>query len=218
MYKNILGYKIDNDIGKEVDYISSLYMCTFNNCKSFKELELAIKDVNVDCTVAIDIDNTNISNELMFKFIAKYKYMNVFFVSRIIDEEERVRWYNFGIDGYILKPFHPAELLIRSSKKMVKNNYIFEDENFKINFKSRQIYYLNKKINVQPKIFDVIVYFVDNPNKLVTRQELMSDTLGVEHYLSDKYINNIIGKIRQLTTKNIIKTIRGKGYVYINKK
>ncbi len=217
MYNKIVGYNVDAESEKEIECISSFYNCRFINHNNLLDVEREINNISeqINYAIAIDVDKIDDDGNQIFKFVAKHKGDSIFFISSLIDPEDRVRWLSYGIDGYLVKPFHPAELLIRSQKKTNRRPYTFEDTNFTINYKSREITYLDNVLTVAPKIFDVIVYFVDHPNKIITRQEIMIEALGYDYYLSDKYVNNVIAKIRDFTSKELIKTIHGVGYVYV---
>ena len=75
------------------------------------------------------------------------------------------------------------------------------------------------KIEVEPLVFDLIIYLIENRSKLVTREEIF-ENIWYNRIVSDATLSNHITKARSVLgddgqSQNIIKTIHGRGYQFI---
>ncbi len=76
-------------------------------------------------------------------------------------------------------------------------------------------------IAVEPQVFNVIVYLIENNHRVVSRQELL-DNIWKERVVSDSSITNHIKSARKALNddglkQNIIKTVHGRGYQFVCK-
>lgn len=118
---------------------------------------------------------------------------------------------------YLTQPVTYLEV-VEEARKLSNNlqETIIIDNNFKINLITREIFYDKTRLKPGPKLFDLIVYFVTHPSKLITREELLSKVFDINEYLDDRSIDTNIKKVRQITNYDILETVRGKGYIYHN--
>ncbi len=73
---------------------------------------------------------------------------------------------------------------------------------------------MGKKIKTTPKLFELIVCFVENEGAIVYRDDIINAVYGIDAETSDSNINTLIKEFRRATSKDIIKTVRGVGYMY----
>lgn len=126
--------------------------------------------------------------------------------------------FEIGVDDYISKPFN-IELLLARIKRLLKR----KDENLKnvINFKDMNIdlekhivTIREKNIELSPKEFELIVYFAQNIDKVVSRDTLLRVVWSDEYFgdtrTVDTHINRLRNKLGEYS--KYIKTIRSFGY------
>ena len=94
------------------------------------------------------------------------------------EEYDKLFGFSVGIDDYLTKPFSPKELIarIKAISKRYKKEEI-EEFNYlgiKIDFKGRVLYIDNKEVSITPKEFDLLKYFVENPNTAITREQILN--------------------------------------------
>lgn len=75
-----------------------------------------------------------------------------------------------------------------------------------------------QKVGIEPKIFDLLVYLVANPGRLIQRQELM-DNLWPKSVVTEASLNTAIRNARRAlgedgSSPSLIKTVRGRGYLF----
>lgn len=136
------------------------------------------------------------------------------------DYDSQDRWFMTSYCGssYLVQPVSYIELI--DEARRLSNNLqetIIEDNNFKINLITREIFYNETKLKTQRKLYEFIVYFVSNPNRVITRDELLREVFDTAAYLDNRSIDTNIKKVRKMTKFDIFETARGKGYIYHNK-
>lgn len=134
--------------------------------------------------------------------------------------EDTVEGLDNGADDYLKKPFVFDELLARVRALMRRKSEAIEVEihitpDVTINTLSRKVFVKEKEVHLTTKEFMLLLYFVHNPNRVLTQQELydhvfdfaevqMSNTIEV-------HIKNLRKKLRT-TFEFPLVTIRNAGY------
>jgi len=138
---------------------------------------------------------------------------------------DKVMGLEFGADDYITKPFSPMEMIARvnslmrrvKSKGGVTERNTIESGVYKIDFIARKFYKQDEIIDLTPTEFLLIKVFVTNPNKALSRDNLLDEVWG-KNYIGDlKIVDVNIRRLRQKIEDNpsepdTIETIWGLGY------
>ncbi len=151
-------------------------------------------------------------------------------------EKEKVMGLNLGADDYIAKPFSLEELLARIKAVLRRTDparavgLCFKFGDLDVDIAALKVKRNEKKgtgkveaqIDITKREAEIIQYFAANPNRVISREELykgvwddtMSD-LGTRTV--DMHIAKLRSKIeKDVTSPQIIKTVRGAGYKYEN--
>lgn len=144
-------------------------------------------------------------------------------------EEEVVQGLKFGADDYITKPFGVAELLARVSAVLRRTgNKEVEDTGTHSGDKvitvgdlfiypeKYEVVLNNQSIPLRPKEFEVLLYLVQRPGIVVTRDDLMNvvwgfDYIGVQRTV-DVHVSSLRKKLEMNQQSVQIESIRGVGY------
>ncbi len=138
-------------------------------------------------------------------------------------EEDRVRGLELGADDYVVKPFSVRELIARvgahlrreDRKPGVASAQIGRVE---IDFSTRQMRCDGEPVPALPKEIDLARFLVENPGRVVTRDELLVKVweypvTGIQTRTVDNYIMKLRHKVEPDPTRpRHIITVRGKGY------
>jgi DNA-binding response OmpR family regulator len=136
--------------------------------------------------------------------------------------DERIEGLQKGGDDYLTKPFSFSELLARIQallrrSSMGKKTNVLTFADLSIDLLSRKVSRGTEEIELQPKEFSLLEYFLRNP------ETVLSKTMILEHiwdYSFDPQTNVVDVLVHRLRTKidkdfnkQLIHTIRGVGYV-----
>ena len=66
------------------------------------------------------------------------------------------------------------------------------------------------------KEFELLALLANNPKKLFARDEIFRNVWGEDNYISDRTIDVHVRRIRKRIGHNVIKTVKGVGYRFVN--
>ena len=137
------------------------------------------------------------------------------------EEYDKLFGFSIGIDDYLTKPFSPKELIARI-KAILKRFTKEEIDEFtylgiKIDFKGRVLYIDNEEIQITPKEFDLLKYFIENPNTAISREQILNKVWGYDYFGDDRTIDTHIKILRNKLGpyRDSIVTVRSIGYKFI---
>lgn len=136
------------------------------------------------------------------------------------EEYDKLIGFDLGIDDYVTKPFSPKELVARIkaiTKRKENDNKIIVIEGIKLDDVAHDVYVDDKKINLTPKEYDLLKFFIDNKNIALSRENLLSNIWGYDFYGDDRTIDTHVKTLRKHLGKykDLIVTVRGMGYKFV---
>ena len=151
--------------------------------------------------------------------IKKIKDIPTIVLSARGEEFDKLTGFDLGIDDYITKPFSPKELIARIKAIMKRKNgekelFIYDD--LIIDFKAHSVKISDVELKLTPKEYDLLIYFVQNKNIALSREQLLSNIWGYDFFGDDRTIDTHIKMLRNNLGKyrNLIKTVRSLGYKF----
>ncbi|MBF8436362.1 response regulator transcription factor [Halanaerobiaceae bacterium Z-7014] len=137
---------------------------------------------------------------------------------------DKVSGLDRGADDYITKPFAIEELLARIRVALRKNqsknnavNHILEIGRLSLNSSSREVKVDNQVVELTRKEFDLLEFLLQNKNIVMERTTLLDRIWGFdfvgETNSVDVYVRYLRSKLEEPYGLNLIKTVRGVGYV-----
>jgi DNA-binding response OmpR family regulator len=131
---------------------------------------------------------------------------------------DKLDGFKHGADDYITKPFHLAEVLARIDaviRRFSENkNYNLYLEGYEILTQQNKVIKNNQKIELSTKEMRLLEYLIRNKNRIVSAEELLEhvwdDSVDIFSDTVKTHIKTLRKKIDP--DKNLIKTIKGKGY------
>lgn len=140
------------------------------------------------------------------------------------DVQDRVRGLDLGADDYLIKPFALEELFARIRALLRRNKEETEQTEQRLTYgdivmdiASREVFRDGKSIEMTTKEFDLLHLFMLNPNRVLSRDQLMERIWGYdfsgESNVLEVYVALLRQKLESHGGKRVIQTIRGAGYV-----
>ncbi len=185
---------------------------------------LEILESNSVDIIVLDIMMPKMDGYTFFsKMKEKYQIPTIVLSARG-EEYDKLFGFSIGIDDYLTKPFSPKELIARI--KAIAKRYKKEDINeftylgIRVDFKGRVLYVDNEEISITPKEFDLLKYFIENPNTAITREQILNKVWGYDYFGDDRTIDTHIKILRNKlgNYRDIIVTVRSIGYKFIYEK
>ena len=151
----------------------------------------------------------------------KFKEIPIIMLTAKGEDEDKIKGLNSGADDYITKPFSFPELLARIKALLRRSNPslvsdIVEFEDLKVDRLTRRVFRKNKEIHLGPKEYDLINFFIKNPKRVYSRDQILenvwSDNINVETRTVDVHIRRLRQSINIDGFKELIRTVRSAGY------
>ena len=181
-----------------------------------------IKTNDIDIIV-LDIMMPKLDGYSALQKIKEIKNIPVILLSARKEEFDKLMGFNLGSDDYLTKPFSPRELIARIKAILKRTNnetdkYILDT--LEVDFKGHTLSIDKKEIKITPKEFELLSYFIKNPNIALSREQLLNKIWGYDFYGDDRTIDTHIKMLRNNLKqyRGLIVTVRGMGYKFEAKK
>ncbi|MCX7787866.1 MAG: response regulator transcription factor [Spirochaetes bacterium] len=137
--------------------------------------------------------------------------------------DDRVLGLQKGGDDYLVKPFSFAELmarlqaLIRRSNISSTQSTILRYEDLEMNLITREVKRGNSRIDLQPREYALLEYFLRHPEQVLTKTLIMEHVWNYDFDPQTNVVDVLVHRLRAKIDKDfspkLIHTIRGIGYV-----
>lgn len=136
--------------------------------------------------------------------------------------EDKVKGLQIGADDYLTKPFHLPELSARihsivRRKQFHSSNIILQNE-ITVDLLGKTVKVNDTEINLTKKEFDLLLFFIGNKNRVLSKSTLAEHLSGDfadmfdNHDFVYAHVKNLKKKLTEANYSNYIKTIYGTGY------
>ena len=212
---HILLIEDNTSIIESLSYSLSKAGYIIDYAKSIKETEkyLSIKNPNI---ILLDVTLPDGTGFSLYANTIKDKQIPTIFLTAKDSENDIVKGLKLGAEDYITKPFKTLELITRIDKVLSRfkstNTLIIKDITYDKN--KMQIYKNKECISLTPLEIKIVDLLFLNINKTVSRAKIIDliwEYTGND--VDDHTVTVYLKRIREKLDTNIIKTIKGIGYM-----
>ena len=161
--------------------------------------------------------------EVLINWRAKGNKTPVLILTARSDWFERVEGLKIGADDYVGKPFYMEELLARvsalirrshgeASSSLEKSGIKLDEESQKVTDQENQ---QHKLTHVE---YRLLHYFMTHPNAILSKNRLIEHVYEGDSEKDGNVIEVYIKRLRGKIGKDLIKTQRNQGYIFVEKK
>lgn len=147
----------------------------------------------------------------------------VIILSSVSEIEEKVSAFEIGVDDYITKPYHPAELVLRI-KRLLKSSersgwsaettvQLGESE---LDMMNGVVRCNNREVFLRRKVLDLLLLFFNNRNQLLSKDHILKK-IWEDNMVDENVVSVTIHEIRQAIERDpknpkVLVTVKGRGY------
>jgi len=159
-------------------------------------------------------------------------HVPILFLTALGTSENIVLGLESGGDDYLVKPFKFIELVARIKSLLRRSNngntpeitepeadqeYIYQFSDLILNDYTKKVTRSGEEISLTSTEYKLLLYFLNNPEKVISRPEILDAVWGVNYELGtnvvDVYVNYLRKKLDQQEDNKLIHTVIGMGYV-----
>ncbi|USH05551.1 response regulator transcription factor [Grimontia kaedaensis] len=150
----------------------------------------------------------------------KIKEVPVIMLTAMVSVRDRVGGLDSGATDYMTKPFAEAELLARIRvhlrRPLTEGDTAAVDDivvgKLRINLSTRSVICSESEVILTRTEFDLLAFLAKNAGRVFTRDELLDQVWGYNHYPTTRTVDTHVLQLRQKLPECEIETLRGVGY------
>lgn len=140
----------------------------------------------------------------------------IFITARVL-EEDKLNGYALGADDYVTKPFSLPVLYAKAMALMGRTHgrdHSLRAGSLVIDQNKHQVWVCGQLLNLPPKEYEMLVFFLENPGRIYSREQLLIRFWGYDFDGNERVVDNHIKKLRKAIQGSgcAIATVRKSGY------
>jgi two-component system, OmpR family, KDP operon response regulator KdpE len=153
--------------------------------------------------VITDLSMPNMSGLKLCERLRAISQLPIIILSVKNDEAAKIEALDLGADDYITKPFGIGELLarvraaLRRSPEPAEDETVIQDGDFVVDLATRSVQVAGKDVKLSPKEFDLLLFFVRHPSKVLTHHALLGKIWGGDYTEQTEYLRVFVRHLRK---------------------
>ncbi len=194
---------------------------------NFENIEKEFQELCPDL-VLLDINLPYSDGFQLCRSFRRESKVPIIFISARSNYTEQIRALESGGDDYIVKPFD-VELLLAKIQAVFRRTYgeysetvtqVSLENGLSLNKNNFEMSYKNNTVELSKKEFQLMSKLVEKENAFVSREELLEELWDEKYFIDDHTltvnITRVKNKLASLGHKDVIKTKRGAGYMFVS--
>jgi DNA-binding response OmpR family regulator len=147
-------------------------------------------------------------------------------LSAASDVSDKVLLLELGADDYVTKPFSPQELLarvraaVRHTSRASDIGRLVRFDNISVDLTKMEVLRDGELVVLTAKEFKTLQFLVHNPDRVISRDELLKEVWGYQNYPSTRTVDNHILRLRQKLERDLagpvhFRTVHRMGYKFV---
>ncbi len=180
---------------------------------------------NAPSLIILDVTMPEMDGYQTLERIRDLSEVPVLMLTARTQELEKVRGLSAGADDYVAKPFGRQELLARVQALLRRSGgkteiiEAYADDFVQIDYAQRQVTVQGRGVQLTPLEFKLLAAFVQNPNQVLSRDQLLDLVWGDPYGVSGDQVKLYVGYLRRKLVPDApesapVETVRGFGYRY----
>ncbi|MBX3239885.1 MAG: response regulator transcription factor [Chitinophagaceae bacterium] len=198
------------------------------NCEAASTYEKAERNISLFDYDIVILDITLPGGngiELLKKMKREKKDTGIVIISARDSLTDKLSGLDLGADDYITKPFYMEELNARINailrRRSLGINDIIRIDDLEVDTNAKTVFHGKTEITLTKKEYELLLYFIINKNRVVSKQSILAHLWGDEYADSESidtiYVHtmNLRKKLVSHTGIDYIKTVYGMGYKWV---
>jgi DNA-binding response OmpR family regulator len=167
--------------------------------------------------VILDVMMPKYDGWFVLERIREFSTVPVVMLTARSDEYDQLKGFKLGADDYVTKPFSPSVLMARINKIVKREKNEVDELVFgviRMSLAAREVFVDGKKIELTPKEFELLKFFIDNKGIALSRDKILNAVWNYDYFgdlrTVDTHIKQLRAKLGSATT--YISTVRSIGY------
>src|SRR5947209_17431926 len=122
-------------------------------------------------------------------------------LSALGDELDKVLLLEIGADDYVVKPFGTRELLARIRAVLRRSSddaaRVLKFDEVEVDIDRRAITRKGKEVKITPAEYSLLLFFLQNPDRVLTRDLILNSVWGYEYYPNTRTVDVHVVRLRQ---------------------
>jgi two-component system response regulator VanR len=166
--------------------------------------------------VILDIMLPGMDGQEILKNFRQISDAPVMMITALSGDSNQIRAFDNLADDYIQKPFSMLVLLKRVEALLRRSGALQKEirsGELLLNRETFKAYWSGEELPLTLREFEILSLLVDNENRAVSHESLLTKIWGYDYYAGEGTVHTHIKNLRAKLPVNIIKTIRGVGYM-----
>lgn len=177
------------------------------------------------CILILDLMLPGTSGEEISSWVREdlKSLMPIIMLTAKASEKSRIQGFKLGADDYVVKPFSPAELMVRVEavlRRTANRCGKLSFTGFTLKPAKGEAWIDGEQLELTAFEFKLLHTFMQHPNQILSREQILNfiyekNEKAVSDRTIDVHIKNLREKIKVMTPKDYIQTVRGMGYKFV---